>query len=132
MQRGIIYLTESTISLTLLMAVILFAGVQVWERPSEKTGELYIIQCLHDVLKAQFVKNPGVPDGTPLLDARSLSLDVMASDFRAVFPEKSGFVELDGARIEFGEQDCESISVNAVYYSGLLERHELATLVCIR
>lgn len=116
MEKGICYVTEASVALLLLALVIIGSSAQAQEKPGEKMDDLYITQALHDVLKCRFVE-------------RNLSLPAMERDFRRLFPGKSGFVELNGARISIGEKGREAISSSAVFYSPGLERNEFAVLV---
>ncbi len=102
MQRGIYYLAEASTSL-LLMSLFIMATIST-QAKTEKTEELYITQCLHDLLKARFIE-------------RNPSITEMESDFRHLFPGKSGFVEVNNARIEIGSGGEQAISASAIYYS---------------
>lgn len=116
MGKGIFYLMEGTIALLLMGMILIAASLHGTQKPGEKINELYITQRLHDLLKCRFIE-------------KNFSLAEMESDFKKLFPGKSGFVELDGERIEIGLGKGKAIAVNAVYYSSDLKRSELRALV---
>ena len=116
MEKGIFYVTEATVSMVLLGIVIIGCSVQGSEKPAEMVNELYITQCLHDVLKCRFAE-------------RDFSLSKMEADFRELFPNRNGFVEVNGARVRIGREGKNAICVNAVHYSAYLGRSELRVLV---
>lgn len=101
MQRGIYYIAEASLSL-LLMSLFIITIVPHQTQP--KTEELYITQCLHDILKARFVE-------------RNPSITEMSLDFNRLFPGKNGFVEVNNARIDIGKPGRQAVSASAVYYS---------------
>ncbi|GEM_PF-5580083 len=103
MQNGIYYLTEASLSLLLMSSFLIMVQPQQ-ENQAEKISDLYITQCLHDVLKARFIE-------------RNPSITEMETDFRRLFPGKSGFVEVNNARVFIGKPGKQAISASAVYYS---------------
>lgn len=109
---------EAVLSLVLLGTIIIAVSFYSVEKPVKKTNELYITQKLHDVLKCSFVEGEH-------------SLPQIEADFKRAFPEKSGVIELNNARIRIGEKGRESIAVSAVFYSEKLERNELRLLVYV-
>jgi len=61
---------------------------------------------------------------------RNFSLPAMASDFQLLFPGKSGFVELDGAKAKFGAECNNGVSSEAEF-SSLFWENSMRVLVCI-
>jgi hypothetical protein len=116
MQKGIFYLMESAVALALMAAIIFSLAAFDAPKPAEKAGELYITQGLHDLLKARIIEG-------------DFSAEKMRSDFEMLFPGKSGFVEVDGKRIEIGEGHGRAIAASAVFYSAELDKKELRVSV---
>jgi len=60
---------------------------------------------------------------------RNFSLPAMSSDFQLLFPEKSGLVELNGAKAKFGAECNNGVSSEAEFYL-LIGKNSMRVLVC--
>ncbi len=106
---------EATISLVLLVTLILAFSFSTGSQ--KQTSDLYIIQREHDLMKARIIE-------------RNFSPAAMTSDFQLLFPGKSGFVELNGAKAKFGA-DCNNGISTESEFSSLSGKNSMRVLVCV-
>ena len=106
--RGFYFTFEAAI--TLLLAISLIATLQ-FPQP-ESIDSLLIKQKQHDLL-------------TVWILSRNFNAAEMEGDFRFVFPQSGGFIEIGGEKVLIGKQSRE-ISVETATYVG--EDLELRTI----
>ena len=89
MNDNAFYLTiEAIISFILLASIISFP-IDVQKNTYERLGDLYIIQLENDLLKVWNL-------------SEGINEEEMVKDFKFVFPEKNGLIEINGEEIFIG------------------------------
>jgi len=98
-------------AITLLLAISLVAALH-FPGP-ENIDSLLIKQKQHDLLSVWIL-------------ARNFNAEEMAGDFRFVFPQSQGFIEIDGEKVFIGEQSGEISVETAAFVGEDLKLREIA------